>query len=120
MIRGDEAAIAKARELDEANVQQRLASITLFELYHGLARSDQPEREREAILEVLESKPVHLADSTVMRKSGRRSGDLTSAGTKIADGDVIIGMTALVLDEPVLTRNTADFGRIDDIQVVEY
>jgi predicted nucleic acid-binding protein len=33
-------------------------------------------------------------------------------GNAVADGDMIIGMTADVVDEPVLTRNVKDFERL--------
>jgi tRNA(fMet)-specific endonuclease VapC len=37
----------------------------------------------------------------------------------VGDGDVIVGATAKVLDEPVLTRNVMDFERLD-VEIVEY
>jgi hypothetical protein len=86
--------------------------MTLFELYYGAARSTQSEAEREKIENVLASKPVHPADSAVMRKAGRLSGELVNDGNAVDDGDVIIGATADVLEEPVLTRNVADFERL--------
>jgi predicted nucleic acid-binding protein len=33
-------------------------------------------------------------------------------GNAVADGDVIVGATADVLEEPVLTRNVDDFERL--------
>jgi tRNA(fMet)-specific endonuclease VapC len=113
LMNGDDEAIEKAEELEQDLVQQRLSSMTLFELYYGVARSGQPERERETIESVLASKPVHPADTAVMRKAGRLSGTLANEGNTVADGDVIIGATAEVVDEPVLTRNVEDFERLD-------
>jgi predicted nucleic acid-binding protein len=86
--------------------------MTLFELYYGAARSNQSEAERKKIERVLASKPVYPADSAVMRKSGRLSGELVNDGNAVADGDVLIGATAEVLEEPVLTRNVDDFERL--------
>ncbi len=53
--------------------------MTLFELYYGIARSNQPERERSLVEEVLASKPVQPADTAVMRKAGRLAGTLQRA-----------------------------------------
>ncbi len=111
-MNGDEGAVKKARELEVNLVQQRLSSMTLFELYHGIARSNQSADARERIEAVLESKPVHAADAAVMRKAGRRSGDAVNRGEAVGDGDVIIGATAEILDESVLTRNVDDFERL--------
>ncbi|MBX0303975.1 type II toxin-antitoxin system VapC family toxin [Haloarcula salinisoli] len=112
LMNGDEGAVEKAREIEADLVQQRLSSMTLFELYYGVARATDSEGERTKIETVLESKPVHPADSAIMRKAGRRSGELLNDGDAVGDGDVIIGMTAEVVDEPVLTRNVDDFERL--------
>ena len=119
LLRGDEEAVERARELEAGLVQQRLSAMTLFELYYGVARSDQPTEEREVVEAVLASKPVSPADTAVMRKAGRMAGELADVGTPVADGDVIIGATAEVLEEPVLTRNVADFERLG-VDVVTY
>jgi hypothetical protein len=112
LMNGDEGAVEKARELETDLVQQRLSAMTLFELYYGATRSNQSEAEREKIENVLASKPVHPADTAVMRKAGRLSGELMNDGNAVGDGDVIIGATADVLEEPVLTRNVDDFERL--------
>jgi tRNA(fMet)-specific endonuclease VapC len=104
----------------EANlVQQRLSAMTLFELQYGVARSNQSDAERERVGNVLASKPIHPADTAVMRKAGRLAGRLANEGNAVADGDVIIGSTAAILDEPVLTRNVSDFERLD-VEVETY
>lgn len=113
LMNGDEDAVEKARELERDLVQQRLSSMTVFELYYGISRSDQSADERERIENVLSSKPIQPADAAVMRKAGRLSGALMNEGNAVADGDVIIGATAAVVEEPVLTRNVADFERLD-------
>ncbi|WP_058365533.1 type II toxin-antitoxin system VapC family toxin [Haloparvum sedimenti] len=113
LMDGDEAAVEKARELERDLVQQRLSSMTLFELYYGIARATRSEPERETVEAVLSSKPVHPGYTAVMRKAGRLSGELQNDGTPVGDGDVIIAATAEVVDEPVLTRNVSDFERLD-------
>lgn len=112
LMNGDEEAVEKARELETDLVQQRLSAMTLFELYYGVARSVDGEAEREEVQDVLASKPVHPADVPVMRKAGRMAGALADDGTPVGDGDAIIGATAEVVDEPVLTRNVDDFERL--------
>lgn len=119
LMNGDDDAVEKARELETELVQQRLSAMTLFELYYGIARSGQSDEEREKVENVLASKPVHPADSAVMRKAGRLSGNLVNDGTMVSDGDVIIGATAEIVDEPVLTRNVDDFERLD-VEVETY
>lgn len=113
LMYGDEGAVEKARELEQDLVQQHLSSMTLFELYYGIARAADSETEREKVEHVLASKPIHPADTAVMRKAGRLSGELQNDGTPVGDGDVIIGATADVVEEPVLTRNVENLERLD-------
>jgi len=112
LMNGDEDAVEKARELETDLVQQRLSSMTLFELYYGIARATDSGSERETVENVLASKPIHPADTAVMRKAGRLAGELHNEGTPVGDGDVIIAATADVVEEPVLTRNVDDFERL--------
>jgi predicted nucleic acid-binding protein len=112
LMNGDEDAVEKAGELEADLVQQRLSSMTLFELYYGIARATDPETERETVESVLASKPVHPADTAVMRKAGRLAGELQNEGAPVGDGDVIIAATADIVAEPVLTRNVEDFDRL--------
>jgi len=120
LLNGDDGAVETARRLETDLVQQRISAMTLFELYYGVGRVADTAAEREKIETVLASKPVHPADTAVMRKAGRMAGQLASEGAPVADGDVIIGATAAVVDEPVLTRNVDDFERLPDVAVETY
>lgn len=120
LMRGDSGAIGTARELEANLVQQHVSAMTLFELCYGVEKSDQPTAERKTVTSVVESKPIVPADSSVMSKAGRIAGRLAAEGAPIDDGDAIIGATAITLAEPVLTRNSADFERIDDVRVETY
>ena len=112
LMDGDPTAVEKAEEIERNLIQQRLSSMTLFELYYGVSRSDRSEQERRQVESVLASKPVHPADTAVMRKAGAFSGRLANEGSPVDDGDVVIAATADVVGEPVLTRNVADFDRL--------
>ncbi|TKX70390.1 type II toxin-antitoxin system VapC family toxin [Halorubrum sp. SP9] len=119
LMNGDEDAVEKARELETELIQQRISSMTLFELYYGIARATESEDERKKVENILASKPVHPADTAVMRKAGRLADELQNEGTPVGDGDVIIAATAEVVDEPVLTRNVDDFERLD-VEIERY
>lgn len=119
LMNGDEGAVERAQALERDRIQQRISAMTLFELFYGVERSERSESEQERVRNVIASKPIHPADAAVMRKAGRLSGRLTTDGTPVDDGDVIIGATAAVLEEPVLTRNREDFDRLG-VDVVTY
>lgn len=109
---GDETMVAKTHEQEGSLVRQRSSSMTLFERYYGVTRSDHPEMERgtiETIETVLATKPVRPGHSAVTRKAGRLADELENEGTSVGDGDVVIGATAEVAEEAVFTRNVEDF-----------
>jgi predicted nucleic acid-binding protein len=120
LMNGDEDAIERARQLETDLVQQRISAMTLFELYYGVARTEQTEAECERVENVLASKPIHPADTAIMRRAGRLAGELANDGRPVSDGDVIIGATSLAVDEPVLTRNVGDFERLEGVSVESY
>lgn len=120
LLRGDEDAVQFLETMERESRPQKVSSVTVLELYEGVARSDTPEGKRERILGVLESKYVVDADHAVMRKAGKLSGELISRGARIEREDCIIAATALLNDEAVVTRNTDHFERIDNLDVRSY
>jgi tRNA(fMet)-specific endonuclease VapC len=120
IMQDNEAAVQKVGDLESQHVPLRVSSVSLFELHHSIDRVDNPLERRRQIETVLESKPTHPANSTVMKKAGRIDGRLTSEGRAIGMGDTVIAATALVHEEPVLTENVRHFERIDDIEVESY
>jgi predicted nucleic acid-binding protein len=120
LLRGDEHAIQLLDLIERDARPQKVSAVTVLELYEGVARSGTPETKRTQILDVLETKHVVSADHTVMRKAGRLSGSLISAGERIEREDCIIAATAMVHDEPVVTRNTDHFERVDGLDVRSY
>lgn len=107
LMHGDEDAVEREVELESQGWPQSLASITVAELTFGIERSDRPSEERRQIRTVLEDRPVHAADATVMRATGRIRGRLVNEGRPIGVADAIVAATARMHDEPVITRKPA-------------
>ncbi|ELY48900.1 type II toxin-antitoxin system VapC family toxin [Natronolimnohabitans innermongolicus] len=120
LLRGDEDAKQFLDIIEKEARPQKVSSVTVLELYEGVSRSQTPDTKRDRILEILETKHVVSADHTVMRKAGKLSGGLINDGERIEREDCIIAATALLNDEPVITRNTKHFGRIDSLEVRSY
>lgn len=106
--------------IETENRPEKVASITVLELYEAVPQLDVPEERQRKILDVLDTRHVVAGDETVMRKAGKLSGKLRSCGAEIDREDCIIGATALLNDEPVVTRNADHFERIDDLDVETY
>lgn len=116
----DPDALAYLDLLEKGNRPEKVASITVLELYEAVPQLSVPEERRRKILDVLDTRHAVAADEAVMRKAGKVSGELKSRGEEIDREDCIIGATALLNDEPVLTRNSDHFERIDGLDVETY
>ncbi len=120
LMKNDERAVERYELLERNRIQQKLSSMTVFELYHGIERTVESETEREKVRNVIETKTIVSADAPVMRKAGRLHGELQNEGTPIGESDCIVAATGLVTDEPILTRNVSHFDRIDGLRVENY
>lgn len=120
LLRGDENAKRLLDIVEKESRPQKVSSVTVLELYEGVTRSQTPESKQQHILDILDTKHVVSADHAVMRRAGKLSGELVNDGKRIEREDCIIAATALLNDEPIITRNTPHFNRIDDLEVRSY
>ncbi len=120
LIRGRDDAISCLDDVRARNRPQKVSAMTVLELYEGVKRTERSEDERQAVLDVLDSKAVVPASHDLMRHAGEISGDLYRAGTPIDREDCVVAATALLEDEPVITRNRSHFDRIEGLDVVAY
>ncbi|WP_241430863.1 PIN domain-containing protein [Natronolimnohabitans innermongolicus] len=119
-MQGNDRAKRKIGELETQRVPLRISAVSQFELYHSVERVNDPSERRRRIENVLETRSVYPADGAVMKKAGRIDGRLTLEGRAIGISDTIIGATALIHEEPVLTRNVDHFERVDGLDIDSY
>jgi tRNA(fMet)-specific endonuclease VapC len=117
---GDDDAIQASEKYEDASEQQYLSAISVLELYEGVVRAIHSDDERRRVRDVIDTKPVIPADRAVMKKAGKVSGQLITEGGEIDREDCAIAATALIEEEPVVTRNVEHFERIDGIEVRPY
>jgi len=94
-----------------------ISTITLAELRYGIAKSQNVERNRQALEEFV--LPLEVADFDEMAAStyGTVRADLENAGQPIGPLDTQIGAHAQSLDAVLVTDNTAEFRRIKGLKV---
>lgn len=117
---GDSGAIQLASQLDSDHVYQRVSSITVAELFAGVPRSSNPDKEQQNIINVVLSKEVVPIDERIAQRAGRLHGELYNDGTPVEMHDCLIAATAISFEEPVVTRNVDHFKRFDNVTVREY
>jgi len=97
-----------------------ISTITLAELWHGVARSASVERNRAALEAFVLPLVVVPFDEAAAETYGRVRASLDAAGTPIGPLDTLIGSHALTLDATLVTANTRELGRIAGLRVEDW
>jgi tRNA(fMet)-specific endonuclease VapC len=120
IMKNDEKAVKKLQEIIKKGETQMVTSLTVFELFSGLARSKKPLKEKNKIMNTLKGQVILHLDNTSAERGGKIDGTLIKEGNMIGPIDSMIAGIALIKKEKVLTRNTKDFTRIDQLEVESY
>lgn len=97
-----------------------LASVVLFELEVGAAKSKQPRANRRQIEELARLvRPVPFGP-TEARAAARIRVELEKQGRKIGPYDTLIGGTAIAHGAVLVTHNVREFERIQGLTVEDW
>ena len=96
-----------------------ISSITYFELSSGLFQTENKTVEL-AITEFLREVQVAEFSGTDALEAGRLQAKLKSAGTPIGHFDTLIAAHALSLQLTLVTNNTKNFSRIDQLKLANW
>jgi len=113
-------AVAKVPELESRGVRIAMTAVTRFELASGIAGSLEPARERQRVLRAIGSFHTYPLDGPSGDRAGAIYGALRARGVGIGAADAMIAGIALENREPLLTRNLADFGRVEGLVLDTY
>lgn len=105
------------------DTEATLSVITVIELAHGIERANSAARRitRELFLEeLLNEITVEPITAPIALRAGRLDGALRARGVQIAQGDLLIGTTALDLGYAVLTHNVRHFRTIPGLTVLQF
>ena len=97
-----------------------ISSITLAELRYGVEKSQQVQKNREALDEFI--LPLEIADFDEEAASayGTIRTALAKAGTPAGSMDMLIGAHALSLRVTLVTNNMSEFKQIKNLKVVDW
>ena len=100
-------------------VQQeaRIPFMTAAELLYGAEKSDDPDRNREQVEELLGSVDIVESDENTIRTFGYVKAYLVRAGLAIPDADNLVAAAALSRSCPLATGNVRHFSRIWGLQI---
>ena len=94
-----------------------LSSITVAELYFGVANSEHADRNREALQQFLLPFTISPFGHKAAITYGRVRADLQRAGQPIGPLDTLVGAHALALGVALATGNVREFSHIQGLEV---
>ena len=94
--------------------------VTLAELEFGVAKSQQLEKNQEALDEFLLPLEIASFDRDTARVYGRIRATLEKKGTPIGSLDTMIGAHAVSLGVTLATNNIREFSRIKGLTIVDW
>lgn len=111
-----------SRDHEQAGVPQRLPAGTLFELYLTVRPNASTFENSRKWEELVGNLPVVPVDGNIARRAGALEGVHQSSDSKPNLGvvDALNAATGLVLNEPVVTADTDDYGAVDGLEVVTW
>ena len=91
--------------------------ISLAEVYEGILYSQDPEKNERGLQDFLQDVTVIGIDEETSRLFGKERGRLRAEGKRVADFDLMIGMTARQHDLTLLTNNRRHFEHIEGLRI---
>ena len=97
-----------------------ISSITLAELRFGVEKSQQVEKNRQALDEFVLPLVIAVFDETAAESYGKIRSALEKAGKPIGSMDMLIGAHAMSLDVTLVTNNTSEFKQIRNLKIADW
>ena len=98
----------------------RIPAIVVYELETGIAKSNEPEKRRVQLAELLDVVTILPFDQAAASRAAGLRAHLEGRGTPIGPLDTLIAATALVDGATLVTHNTAEFQRVPDLPLADW
>lgn len=117
-MRGHEGAVARISEFAPGDCA--VSVITVYELFTGIAKCREPERERVKVLRLLSAARSLAFDDAAARRAALVRADLERIGRTCGPYDLLLAGHALSLGLRVATNNVEEFKRVDGLAVEDW
>ncbi len=118
LLRNQKRATVFVAKLEEKNYVLATTTINVFELHHGAHKSQESEKNLQAI-QILTSRLIILPFTLkAAQKAGHIYAQLERQGQPIGLRDTLVSAIALTRECSVATRNQAHFSRISELEVI--
>lgn len=103
--------------LANKNIPKSISVITYGELVYGARKSKHVEKNVATVKRVSELFSVVELNKEIIEIFGEIKARLELSGTRLEDMDLMIGSTALYLNQVLVTNNEAHFSKIPDLKI---
>ena len=118
LLRNQKQATAFITKLEEKNYILATTAVNIFELHHGAHKSEESEKNLQAINVLISRLSILPFTSKAAQKAGHIYAQLERQGQPIGLRDTFIAAIALTRECSVATRNQAHFSRISDLEII--
>lgn len=108
------------REAEVDDSELAVSSITAGELFSGALKSSQVDKNLRAAHLLLSGLQVLPFDTDAARAYGTVRSRLETTGRKIGDLDMLIAGHAVANDAVLITNNTREFSRVEDLVIQDW
>lgn len=118
VMRGHERAVQRMAVLAPGDCV--VSVISVFELFTGIAKCRDPERDRAKVLRLLSAVRILEFDESAAERSAQVRADLEKIGRACGPYDLLLAGHALSLGLRVATNNVGEFTRVSGLVVEDW
>ena len=115
ILRGNEAALSKANEIEKLNQKVAVTSITSYELFKGAYLSSNPTQNLFEVAKLLDNIDVLSFDLEISRISAKIYFNLKKKGLLTNSMDQMIAAITISKNETLITRNVNHYKNIPNL-----
>jgi tRNA(fMet)-specific endonuclease VapC len=97
-----------------------IPSIVLFELEFGVIRSNNPQKRRKQLEQLLSAIKIIPFTQKESRQAAKLKAHLATTGMLIGPMDILIAGTALANNSVLVTHNKKEFSRVPDLKIEDW
>ena len=118
LLRNQPQATAFITKLEEKNYILSTTAVNIFELHHGAHKSQESEKNLQAIHVLISRLSILPFTSKSAQKAGHIYAQLERQGQPIGLRDTFIAAIAITRECSIATRNQTDFNRISGLEII--
>jgi tRNA(fMet)-specific endonuclease VapC len=118
LLRNQQETVAFLARLEEKNYILATTAVNVFELHHGAHKSQESEKNLQAINVLVSRLSILPLTSKAAQKAGHIYALLERKGEPIGLRDTFIAAIALARECSIATRNQAHFNRISGLKII--